>query len=114
MISINLQVDSNDVPIKTTQRLLQRDPFPGGHDYRLTLKGGKVLSRFTGLESGDQLSVRDQARIFFVVEGLVASYPGESEVPAQILLNSVARLYRAQTSVILEGVCSVVGSPPVV
>lgn len=108
MNEIDLSVDGEPVDLIDTIRLRQSEPAPGGHRYRLTLSG-QALSAFDrfGIDASKGERVPDQAAVFFAIESIAARMPGEGQVPARFILNTVDQVVRDEDRVSVSGVCSV-------
>ena len=102
---ILLHVDGESLSINETQRLLQLDPFPGGHIYDLLVEGPSVLTWFDGLESTTNPTREEQWRIFFAIDRIVGT-GGQASRRTKYLLNSVETLMLHGRRAQIAGVCS--------
>ncbi|NYI47026.1 hypothetical protein BJ993_004106 [Nocardioides aromaticivorans] len=107
MTDIDLLVDGERVDLIDTIRLLQRDPYPGGHRYRLILSG-RALTVYNRFEAQNSVSERplDPAAIFFAIESIAAGMSGEGQIPPRFILNTVDEVIRDGDQVSVQGVCS--------
>jgi hypothetical protein len=105
---IDLSVDGEPVDLIDTIRMHQREPHPGGHRYRLTLRGRAltVFDRF-GIESSGTERRPDGDAVFFAIESIAARLPGEGQIPARFILNTVDQVVRDGGEASVSGVCSV-------
>lgn len=108
MTEIDLSVDGEPVALIDTIRLRQSEPHPGGHRYLLNLSGQalSIFNRFGSAASTTQQRP-DQAAVFFAIESIAAGMPGEGQVPARFILNTVEQVVREDHRVAVIGVCSV-------
>lgn len=106
-----LTVDGTEISLGRTQCLRQRDPYPGGHRYRLVVEETQATKKlFTGVIPGTTPSDQDEWAILRDINRLVRIEKIE-ELPADFLLNSVDSFLRDGGRICIEGVCSEVVRP---
>lgn len=107
---VRLSIDGVEVRLVDTIRLFQRDPFPGGHRYSLSVVGTDVLPGIAPSSSG--LAAAEQQEVLWAIERLAALEPGEAPAgPTLYILNSVDVIRRSERGLEIEGVCSAPVSP---
>src|SRR3954465_11432824 len=101
-----LLVDGEPVDLIDTIILRQEKPLPGGHEYRLTLRG-RTRSGFDRFVAYLPERQWDVGTVFGAVTLITARLPGEGQIPARYILNTVDQLIRDGDQVTVLGGCSI-------
>jgi len=104
-----LEIDGAPVELKLVNGLHQREPFPGGHRYKLVVTATSGRRALESLDNGSYkggVEALDVQGCFMELNAAA----GESEAPRQYLLNSIERAEVTDKRAEIEGVCSPVVS----
>jgi hypothetical protein len=90
--------------------LLQKDPFPGGHRYKLRISDIETKKYFSSMPIGKYKNPNEKicADVTFVVTNLIewmATYQEDFD-ETEFLLNTIEILIIESNEVYLEGICS--------
>jgi hypothetical protein len=103
---VELLVDGIQVSLGQTQRLLQADPYPGGHRYKVAISGKHLMRYFPDIVSTESPDRKTQWSIFYGLDRVVGAEKIRQDTPASFLLNTVGSVHRSEDGLIIEGVCS--------
>lgn len=107
---LHLEVDGKEVPVAKVLVHSQRDPFPGGHDYRLFLpaKQGQEWISELGLEPGSAGEFDDQLSwdgLYWLGSVLSGVMPSMVPDPC-FVLNTISKVQRTEDGIWIQGICS--------
>ena len=108
---VNLTIDGIIWDPRLVYPLYQSDPFPGGHQYVLTISGNNLPRVVTGVTPGEYENPDRKVTwsLFTDVGHLLHTYgsqPDSEPVDYQYFLNSIQSLSLAQDALKLVGECS--------
>ncbi len=111
-IESELLIDGRSVEVRCVDRLLQSDPYPGGHRYVLRLRAPDVHKRFPGLRSSTvHTPPREETEALFLdlLLALRDDWTGTREV--RFLLNNITEVAIGEGEIKFSGICSDVVHP---
>ena len=102
----SIEIDGDRLEGLPVTVLRQKDPFPGGHDYQLSIDAPRIRESLlrAGFASGGPLSIDASWGCLRLISAHIETARGDDEV--RYLLNSVSYLEFSAHAVILRGVCS--------
>lgn len=108
---VRLTIDGQAYDHRWVCSLFQTEPFPGGHEYVLTISGRNVRKRFDWLESGnyEHLDRDFCSRVFWEIEPFICMHGIRVEAdprPPSYFLNSIRQLAVAAEEIRIKGICS--------
>jgi hypothetical protein len=108
-LKCELNIDGQPYPPEKAAPLFQRDPFPGAHKYSCVISGKRLVKRFDyiPLERNESVSKED-ARRFYLSQGLSWNPATEEDVHLEYFLNSVEEIDFDGERLRYWGICSAV------
>ena len=107
---IECQIDGSPVAIEDVGVFRQRDSYPGGHAYRLLLRGTQLRRAFRGQANGRleaPIDDRTASSILFAANALLTRLKGSRGTERHVL-NTVGAAEFTDESVAIEGLCSAI------
>jgi hypothetical protein len=105
---LKLIIDGIGRPAEGALALFQRDPFPGGHHYQLTISGNCFRKIFNHIESYEQANIPEEVvqRWLFTMGALLSANASGSDRDIQYVLNTIEQVEYNSERIEFFGVCS--------